>query len=167
MDYEKLIKAVNLCGSTPKVEQCKKCAYWAGGDMSKCIPRMTTDAATALSTLQAENEKLRAELKNKVELVFQQAKELDRRNLFLQEQEAELDDFRKQWDMYGGDVGITAVYKEMEQVKRALAMMWFSYVNSDKEMPHSYETEALEEAERILGPWAECMPKYLRRKHGG
>ena len=62
MDYEKLIKAVNLCGSTPKVEQCKKCAYWAGGDMSKCIPRMTTDAATALATLQAENEKLRAEL---------------------------------------------------------------------------------------------------------
>ena len=52
---------------------------------------------------------------------------------------------------------------ELEQVKRALAMMWFSYVNSDKEMPHSYETEALDEAERILGPWAECMPKYLRR----
>ena len=52
---------------------------------------------------------------------------------------------------------------ELEQVKRALAMMWFSYVNSDKEMPHSYETEALEEAEHILGPWAECMPKYLRR----
>lgn len=52
---------------------------------------------------------------------------------------------------------------ELEKVKRALAMMWFSYVNSDKEMPHSYETEALDEAERILGPWAECMPKYLRR----
>ena len=30
--------------------------------MSKCIPRMTTEAATALSTLQAENKKLRAEL---------------------------------------------------------------------------------------------------------
>ena len=58
MDYEKLIKAVNLCGSTPKVEQCKKCAYLAGGDMSKCIPRMTTDAATALATFQSENEKL-------------------------------------------------------------------------------------------------------------
>ena len=55
------------------------------------------------------------------------------------------------------------VLAELEQVKRALAMMWFSYVNSDKEMPHSYETEALEEAERILGPWAECMPKYLKR----
>lgn len=61
MDIEKLIESVRLCGSTPKVDQCKRCAYWAAGDMSKCIPRMTTDAATALSTLQAENEKLRAE----------------------------------------------------------------------------------------------------------
>ena len=62
MDIEKLIEAVKLCGSTPKVDQCKRCAYWAGGDMSKCIPRMTTAAATALSTLQAENERLRKEL---------------------------------------------------------------------------------------------------------
>ena len=62
MDIEKLIGAVRLCGSTPKVDQCKRCTYWSGGDMSKCIPRMTTDAATALSTLQSENEKLRAEL---------------------------------------------------------------------------------------------------------
>lgn len=62
MDIEKMVKAVKLCGSTPKVDQCKQCTYWAGGDMSKCIPRMTLDAATALSTLQAENEKLRAEL---------------------------------------------------------------------------------------------------------
>lgn len=93
------------------------------------------DAADIISTLQAENEKLRAEL----------------------------DDLRIQWDMYGGDVGITAVYKELEQVKRALAMMWFAYVNSDKETPHSYETEALKEAEHVLGPWPECMPKYLRR----
>lgn len=50
---------------------------------------------------------------------------------------------------------------ELEQVKRALAMMWFAYVNSDKETPHSYETEAIEEAERLLGHWEECMPKYL------
>ena len=70
------------------------------------------DAATALSTLRAENEQLR---------------------------------------------------EELEQVKHALAMMWFAYVNSDKETPHSYETEAIEEAERLLGPWEECMPKYLRR----
>lgn len=52
---------------------------------------------------------------------------------------------------------------ELEQMKHALAMMWFAYVNSDKETPHSYETEAIEEAERLLGPWEECMPKYLRR----
>ena len=62
MNIDKLIGAVRLCGSTPKVDQCKRCAYWAAGDMSKCIPRMTTDAATALSALQAENEKLWAEL---------------------------------------------------------------------------------------------------------
>ena len=80
-------------------------------EFPKCA-NAVRQAADALSTLQTENEKLRAEL---------------------------------------------------EQVKRALSMMWFSYVNSDKEMPHSYETEALDEAERILGPWAEFMPKYLKR----
>ena len=62
MNIEKLIESVRLCGSTPKVDQCKQWAYWSGGDMSKCIPRMTTEAATALSTLQAENKKRRAEL---------------------------------------------------------------------------------------------------------
>lgn len=76
MDYGKLIEAVKLCGSTPKIDQCKKCAYYAGGDMSKCIPVMTNDAANAISALQidlasmrgaansykAENENLRAEL---------------------------------------------------------------------------------------------------------
>lgn len=62
MDIEKLIASIKLCGSTPKVDQCTQCIYWAGGDMSKCIPRMTTEAATALSTLWDENEKLLAEL---------------------------------------------------------------------------------------------------------
>lgn len=59
MDIEKLVASIKLCGSTPKVDQCTQCIYWAGGDMSKCIPRMTTEAATALSTLQAENEQPR------------------------------------------------------------------------------------------------------------
>ena len=54
MDYDKLIDAVKLCGSTPKVDQCKQCAYWAGGDMGRCIPKMTADAATALKALWAE-----------------------------------------------------------------------------------------------------------------
>lgn len=56
------------------------------------------DAAGALSTLQAENAKLRAELKSKVDLVFQQAKELDRRHLLLQEQEAELEQVKRDFD---------------------------------------------------------------------
>ncbi len=48
-------------------------------------------AATALSTLQAENEKLRAELKYKAELIQQQANEFERRDKILKEQEAELE----------------------------------------------------------------------------
>ena len=69
MDYKKLISTVKLCGSTPKVNQCKKCTYWSGGDMSKCIPRMTTDVATTLSTLQAKNENLWAELERMKEIM--------------------------------------------------------------------------------------------------
>ena len=92
-------------------------------DIEKLIERLRTDslyadkatleimdlcmeAADAISTLQAENEKLLAEL----------------------------DDLRIQWDMYGGDVGITAVYEELEQVKQERdaavgdmeALMWYS-----------------------------------------
>ena len=51
---------------------------------------------------------------------------------------------------------------ELEQVKRALAMMWFAYENKDGEAPHEYEIEARRAADKVLGPWAECMPKYLR-----
>lgn len=53
---------------------------------------------SALSTLQAENEKLRTELKSNVDLVFRQAKELDRRHLLLQEQEAELEQVKRERD---------------------------------------------------------------------
>ena len=131
-----------------------------------CGEDRAEEAAGLVRTLQSENEKLRvlAELGNTrakdYRVMRDRAVKAESENEQLR---AELDDLRAQWDMYGGDVGITAVYKELEQVKRALAMMWFSYVNSDKEMPHSYETEALGEAERILGPWGECMPKYLKR----
>lgn len=117
--------------------------------MSKCIPRMTEDAATALSTLQTENEKLRAEL--------ERCKEKNA-GLAL----ALLTECAPNPDCLGNDEW-RAIRSELEQVKRTLAMMWFAYVNSDKEAPHSYETEALEEAERLLGPWKECMPKYFGR----
>ena len=52
-----------------------------------------------------------------------------------------------------GMLGLLPYTRNWSGVKRALAMMWFAYVNSDKEDPHNYETEALEEAERLLGPW--------------
>lgn len=57
MDIEKLIEAVRLCGSTPKVDQCKRCAYWFSGDMDKCIPKMTRDAADTITELLDRAEK--------------------------------------------------------------------------------------------------------------
>lgn len=111
--------------------------------------RTIRDAATALSTLQTENEKLRDEL--------ERCKEKNA-GLAL----ALLTECAPNPDCLGNDEW-RAIRSELEQVKRTLAMMWFAYVNSDKEDPHNYETEALEEAERLLGPWKECMPKYLRR----
>lgn len=143
MDIEKLIERLKC----PKIHSCPM-----NGDYPSCKvcqKDIKQNAATALSTLQTENEGLKEKLYdgegvNLVDYWMQQAKieENGHRNC-----QAENEKLRA----------------ELEQVKRALAMMWFSCVNSDKEMPHSYETEALEEAERILGPWAECMPKYLKR----
>ena len=85
MDYDKLIEMLR---NNNIENNCHDCAlgYYA------------FEAATAIETLRAENEKLRAEL----------------------------DDLRIQWDMYGGDEGITAVYKELEKVKaeRDAAVSW-------------------------------------------
>lgn len=58
---------------------------------------------------------------------------------------------------------LSALQAENEKLKSALAEMWFAYVNKDGEIPHTYEEEAVELAQEILGPWGECMPKYLRR----
>lgn len=87
MDIEKLIE---------RLEQYSEdlIAYKLGCNFADAC----TNAATALSALQAENEKLRAELKSKADLVFQQAKELDRRHLLLQEQEAELEQVKRERD---------------------------------------------------------------------
>lgn len=56
MDYKKLIAAIRLCGSTPGVEQCKKCVYWEEGDIYRCIPKMTAEAAEAITELLAYKE---------------------------------------------------------------------------------------------------------------
>lgn len=87
MDIEKLIEQLN--------------GYFEGEKLRRGA---ALDAATALSTLQAENGKLRAELKSKVDLVFQQAKELDRRHLLLQEQEAELEQVKRERDAAVSDL---------------------------------------------------------------
>lgn len=96
MDIEKLIERLR-----------KTC--W--GESAHLVDKERLDAADALSTLRAENENLRAEL---------QKSEHDNVNLTgeLAKVAAELDDLRAQWDMYGGDVGITATFAELEQVKR-------------------------------------------------
>ena len=91
MDYDKLIDAVKLCGSTPKIDQCKQCAYWSGGDMSKCIPRMTTAAATALSTLRAENEKLRVEAEGMRSNWYKSVEEIKKLRAELEQVKAERD----------------------------------------------------------------------------
>lgn len=72
----------------------------------------------------------------------------------------------------GGPVGVQMCHEaadaieqlqaENEKLKRALAEMWFAYVNKDGEIPHTYEEEAVELAQEILGPWCE-MVKWLKR----
>lgn len=63
MDYKDISAAVKLCGNAPKIDQCKKCHYWVGGDMRRCILKMTDDAATAITDLlsRAEAAEARAE----------------------------------------------------------------------------------------------------------
>ena len=107
MDYDKLIHCLKCCARVDAQNVgCDDCGLEYCGEECQ---QLCGTAATALSTLQAENEKLRAEL----------------------------DDLRIQWDMYGGDVGITAVYKELEQVKRErdAAVSWAQKYTESIDMP--------------------------------
>lgn len=57
MDYEDIKNAVRICGSTPDVDLCAQdCPYYAGSDTRDCIPRMTEDAAKAITALLARAE---------------------------------------------------------------------------------------------------------------
>ena len=132
------------------------------------LAHVMEDAIAALSTLQAENEKLRGELEYEQEhanAYYEECGQWEAENEQLrnevERQRRSADDRKHLYE--NAERAYMKVVAELEQVKHALAMMWFAYVNSDKETPHSYETEAIEEAERLLGPWEECMPKYLRR----
>ena len=127
MDIEKLIESSEHC-DLGDCANCPSCGRVC------CKERTMGELAREVKRLQAENEKLRADIIRFNDLLASYQHVL-----------------------------VPELRAELEQVKRALAMMWFAYVNSDKETPHSYETEALVEAEHILGPWSECMPIYLSR----
>jgi regulator of replication initiation timing len=99
----------------------------------------------------------------KKEDVLARIQEADKLKAENEKLRAELDEKEKYYEQMIDALAATDS-AELEQVKRTLAMMWFSYVNKDEEFPHSFELEALEKAESILGPWAEYMPKYLRRE---
>ena len=96
MDYDKLIHCLKCCARVDAQNVgCDDCGLEYCGEECQ---QLCDTAATALSMLQVENEKLRAALKSKVDLVFQQTKELDRRNLLLREQEAELEQVKNERD---------------------------------------------------------------------
>ena len=57
--------------------------------------------------------------------------------------------------------GESAQEKELNLVKKVLAHMWFAYVNKDEYCPHDFEVNAEREAKEILGPWKECIEKYM------
>lgn len=137
MDYESLIADLQKISQMNSISHYKRDVCAA--------------AATAISTLQIENQALRNSANG-----FKAENE----KLLYKIEDARLEGYAKGiGEMSEENAKLRA---ELEKVKRALAMMWFAYVNSDKESPHSYETEALEEAECLLGPWEECMPKFLR-----
>lgn len=140
MDYEKLIRRLRNDAD----------AYRNGKTLGRAFADredVLDNAATALSTLQAENEKLRAEL----------------------------DDLRIQWDMYGGDVGITAVYEELEQVKQERdaavgdmeALMWYSgegcQICANAVEVHKRPYVRLD---CKLGSGIDCKPKWRGQKEG-
>ena len=60
MDYKEKIQILRAC-SSKKGNRCSSCPAFGQGDRN-CSRNAMKDAATALSTLQAENAQLRAEL---------------------------------------------------------------------------------------------------------
>lgn len=82
-------------------------------------------AEKALYALQAENEKLRTELekeaaarKKQADILCELRGQKHEQMSVIDRLRSELNDLRAQWDMYGGDVGITATFSELEKVKR-------------------------------------------------
>ena len=96
MDIEKLIESAEHC-DLGDCANCPSCGRVC------CKERTRGELAREVKRLQAENEKLRADIIRFNDLLASY------QNVLVPELRAEL-----------------------EQVKRALAMMWFAYVNRDK-----------------------------------
>lgn len=97
MDYKKLSDAIRLCGSTHKINECKeKCPYYAGGDMMKCIPVMTKDAADVI-----------VELSEKVEILENRNKHLAMNiRLLLEDKQSSTNDSKHFGDGWWNNYGI-------------------------------------------------------------
>lgn len=177
MEIEKLIEQLNDWNENLISELCADDKLTCDDlcDGKDCI---VVRAATSLSTLQAENEKLRASVDNwKNKYVETNSKWISAENKW-----ARLDKAVRNGNIYRPmqeELNLTheenqslkdadeKLRAELEKVKQALAIMWFAYGNKDGAFPHGHEIEAMKAAEEILGPWEECMPKYLRTQPEG
>ncbi|WP_283619428.1 hypothetical protein [Flavonifractor plautii] len=100
-EFEDILRGVEL------TEREKRFLRWITSWDDHTMQNMRTvveKVRSTLSTLQAENEKLWTGLKSNVDLVFRQAKELDRRHLLLQEQEAEMEQVKRERDAAVSDL---------------------------------------------------------------
>lgn len=112
-------------------------------------------AEKALYALQAENEKLRTELEKEAAARKKQADILCELRGQKYEQmsvidrlRSELNDLRAQWDMYGGDVGITATFSELEQVKRCIEI-----VENQRDQMKRERDAAVEDLHKLCPAW--------------
>lgn len=65
-------------------------------------------------------------------------------------------------DAIEGEIaGESAQEKELHRIKKALAYMWFAYEKKEEGSLNDVEKIAVKEAQEILGPWRECMRKYI------
>lgn len=165
MDIEKLIEQAK---KDADFEDYPVVASWAAIVEKKHL----REYATVLSTLQAENLEFRAEKARWFQInqaMNDQVDSLEAENKRLR---ADLERKKEYAALYQetAEKNLETAKRfeaALERVKRALAMMWFAYENKDGEFPHEYEIEARRAAEKILGPWAECMPRYLRNDQEG
>ena len=136
MDIEKLIE---------QLKNLEACAYGyhingevLGMDCSD-FEQVMVDAADSLSTLHAENERLKNKLSELAHLPFDEPGIGERTRLMAENAElrAELEHWKNAHhqaalNFQQENRECNKVLAELEQVKRALAMMWFAYITATR-----------------------------------